>query len=263
MSHLSIISWNVNSVRVRLPLLFNLINQYKPDIVLLQELKCLDSFFPEEELFDMGFNSFVWGQKTYNGVAILSTSPIEAQHRGLNFPDHHHLCSQARYIQGFTHGITIGSVYVPNGQEVGSVAYQHKLEFYAQLNDHLKSFSHEKEEKIVLGGDFNVAPWDIDVYDPILWKEKILCSSLERDAFFSLMDAGFCDIGKHFNIQDYTWWDYRKGSFQKNQGLRIDHFLTTAVLANNCIDYQVIKEARTWLRPSDHAPILISLQTNS
>ena len=255
---ITIISWNVNSVRARLPLVVKWLSDNQPDVVLLQELKCTNHDFPKEQLEDLGYNTACWGEKSYNGVAILSKNVIEDVQQGIPQFEDHVIGQQARYIQGFTAGITVSSVYVPNGQEPGAPAYYHKLDFYSALAAHIKN-TLTQDCDLILGGDFNVAPEDSDVHDPIKWQEKILCSTLEREAFSKLLKVGLVDLGAALKVHDFTWWDYRQGSFARNHGLRIDHFLVSSTLLNKCRLYQVDRTCRQLPRPSDHAPIILTI----
>lgn len=247
-----IVTWNVNSIRARLPNVEGFLKRTNPDILLLQELKCEEQFFPQS-LADLGYNIAAYGQKTYNGVAILSKYVIEDVQKGIpGFPD-----EQARYIEGFTGGVRVASVYVPNGQNIESSAYQYKLTFLEHLYAHVQhilSFG----EKFILGGDFNIAPTDDDVHNPIVWRDQVLCSDREREAFFKLQHLGFTDALKQTakgTKLDFTWWDYRKGSFAKDDGLRIDHLLVSSGAADCLQSSKVYKQERAFEKASDHAPV--------
>lgn len=251
-SKVKIVTWNVNSIRARLLNVESFLTEHYPDVLLLQELKCEEQFFPET-LLDLGYNSAIYGQKTYNGVAIISKHPIEDVNLGFNtFND-----TQARYIDAFTGGYRVASVYVPNGQQIGCDAYRYKLEFlehlYIKANNLLSN-----EEKLVIGGDFNIAPRDEDVHDPIKWQDEILCSLLEREAFFKIIHLGFIDaikVASKDSKTPFTWWDYRKASFLKNGGLRIDHLLLSPGAADNLIETTVHTNERGKEKASDHAPV--------
>lgn len=253
---MKIATWNVNSVRVRLPHIINWLEQHAVDVLLLQELKCQQEQFPEAAFFDLGYNCAVLGQKTYNGVAILSKFPIEdVQNNIPEFSD-----TQARYIEAFTAGKRIISVYVPNGSEIGSDKYDYKLNFLKALERHMRSILAHKEE-IIIGGDFNIAPSDLDVYDPKKWHEKILCSTTERHHFRALLNMGYYDAFRTFypHEEGFTWWDYRAGSYQHNKGMRIDHFLLSPEAMDKTTAITVDTFPRTQDQPSDHTPVVLDI----
>jgi exodeoxyribonuclease-3 len=247
-----IITWNVNSILARLPNVEDFLKRINPDVLLLQELKCEEHVFPES-LAELGYNTAIYGQKTYNGVAILSKYAIEDVQKGIpGFED-----VQARYIEAFTGGVRVASIYVPNGQTIESPAYQYKLNFLEHLYVHAQKILNFGE-KIVLGGDFNIAPTDNDVHDPIAWRDQVLCSAAEREAFFKLQHLGFTDALKQTakdSNPPFTWWDYRKGSFAKDDGLRIDHLLLSASAADCLQTTKVHKTERALEKASDHAPV--------
>lgn len=255
---MKVVTWNVNSVRARLPIVTSWLASHQPDIVLLQELKCLKETFPFQEIEDLGYNVALLGQKTFNGVGILSKSPIEDITYGLpSFAED----EQARYIEAVIGCVRVASVYVPNGQEVGSEKYIYKLNFLNHLRNHLEKLL-AYEEICVIGGDFNIAPADSDVYDPKEWEEKILCSSAERNAFRCLLNLGYQDALRlyHQGIGPFTWWDYRAGAFTNNQGLRIDHFLLSPEASDVITDCQVDTLPRGLDKASDHAPVWCQLK---
>lgn len=240
-----------------MPLLLSWLSKVKPDIVLLQETKTVNDQFPKEELETLHYNIALFGQKTYNGVAILSKFPLEDMTYGIpGFPD-----DQARYIEAVTHGIRVSSLYVPNGSAVGSDKYHYKLTFLHHLYEHMQTLL-TYDEAFVLGGDFNIAPTDQDVYDPEKWHEAILCSTPEREAFRSLVYLGLTDAlrERHPQAKDlYTWWDYRGGMWQNNFGLRLDHFLLSPKAADGLRDCSVDKDMRGLEKTSDHAPVVCTL----
>lgn len=250
-------TWNVNSLRVRLPLLLAWLNEARPDIVLLQETKVTDDQFPCEEIENLKYNITFYGQKTYNGVAILSKFPIEDITRGLpDFQD-----DQSRYLEVVTHGIRVASVYVPNGSAVESDKYIYKINFLRHLYSHVKTLL-TYDEALVLGGDFNIAPMDQDVYDPHKWHEQILCSTAEREQYRSLVYLGMTDALRASHPLEkelYTWWDYRAGAWQNNCGLRIDHFLLSPQAADHLKEAFVDKTIRGIEKSSDHAPVVCRL----
>lgn len=247
------VTWNINSIRVRLPFLLLWLKKARPDVILLQETKATDDHFPREELENLNYNIATYGQKTYNGVAILSKFPIEDVTRGIpGFDD-----DQARYLEAVINGKRVASVYVPNGMAVGSDKYHYKLNFLNHLYTHIKTLLNH-DEAFLLGGDFNIAPHDQDVYDPQGWHEKILCSTPEREGFRSLIYLGLTDALRELHPQEndlYTWWDYQRGAWQNNEGLRIDHFLLSPQAADLLIEAFVDKEVRGHEKASDHAPV--------
>jgi len=255
---LTIATWNINSIRVRLPLLLSWLKETSPDIVLLQETKITDNQFPREELENLYYNITIFGQKTYNGVAILSKFPIEDITPGLpGFKD-----DQARYLEAVTGGVRIASVYVPNGMAVGSDKYAYKLSFLKHLYAHTQTLL-TYDEALVLGGDFNIAPTDEDVYDPQEWHETILCSTPEREGFRSLEYLGLTDALRALHPKQrelYTWWNYQGAAWSNNFGLRIDHFLLSAQATDALRDAYVDKKARDTEKASDHAPVVCCLE---
>lgn len=254
---MKIASWNVNSIRARLEHLVSWLGEYKIDVALLQETKCINDAFPKEILEDLGYNCAVFGQKSYNGVAILSKYCMDDVVTGETvFPGD----QQARYIEALINGTRVASVYVPNGQSPEAPAYQYKMNFIENLKQHIIILQNNYTTFIV-GGDFNIAPTDLDVYNPAQWKGKICCTDRERESFRDLLDS--CNLQdcmrQFFGPQEvfYTWWDYRTHGFLKNNGLRLDHFLSTNnVELSSCY---VNKNIRSLIRPSDHAPIEISI----
>lgn len=254
---LKIVTWNVNSIRARLETVIIWCRENSPDVLLLQETKVIDDLFPKESFEDLGYNLLLHGQKTYNGVAILSKLSIEDGIKGLpSFED-----EGARYIEAVIGGkIRVGSIYVPNGQSPSSPQFTYKLGFFEALKNHLKTLL-SYEEITIIGGDFNVTPTDQDVQYPDLWHESILCTSQEREAFQSLKDEGFIDALLHLYPSEppYTWWDYRAGSFFKNNGLRIDHFLLSPQALSTLKEGNADKKARAQKGSSDHAPVWITL----
>lgn len=252
-----IATWNVNSVRARVGHLVGFLKNEEIDVVLLQELKCETAAFPREYFEDMGYNCLVYGQKSYNGVAILSKYNVECLKMGNEIFEND---TQARYVEALVNGYVLASVYVPNGQNVEAPAYEYKLNFLKILADHIKEAS--QNEKFIIGGDFNIARSDADVYNPKAWKGKVCCTERERELFENLMNVGLRDIGREFaKYEDepiYTWWDYRRFAFAKNYGLRLDYVLATPnIEVQNCF---VDKSVRALGRPSDHAPVVVDIQ---
>ena len=250
-----IASWNINSLRRRQDRLFAWLEATKPDIVCLQETKCTDDQFPVLALEAVGYHSAYHGEKSYNGVAILAKAQLKDVRPSL--------CDevidpQARVIAATVSNIRVFSIYAPNGQAVGSPAYDYKLKWYAWLRDCL---SKKNSKELVVCGDFNVAPEDIDVHDPELWRGAIMCSDGERAAFRQLCDSGLRDTLRlhHEERGLFTWWDYRMLSFPKNRGLRIDAILASRALAKKCIDAGIDRDMRKGKEPSDHAPVWADL----
>ena len=248
---MKIVSWNINSLRKRQDRLFAWVENTKPDIVCLQETKCTDEQFPALALQAAGYDSAYHGEKSYNGVAILSKNKLTEVRASL--------CDevvdpQARIISATIGNLRVYSVYAPNGQAVGSPAYKYKLEWYARLRDCLIK---EKDVDLVVCGDFNVAPEDVDVHDPQLWRGAIMCSDGERAAFQQLCEMGLRDTLRLRPQESgvFTWWDYRMLAFPKNRGLRIDAVLVNESLAKKCTASGVDREMRQGKDPSDHAPI--------
>lgn len=250
---MKIASWNVNSLRVRLPQLLDWLALHAPDVIGLQETKLQDEQFPVEEFRAAGYHAVFSGQKTYNGVAILSREPADDVVRDIPALDD----AQRRIIAATCGGVRIVNLYVPNGQSVTSEKYAYKLHWLERLTDYMKLQCRDHSRIAVLG-DFNIAPQPIDVHDPAAWEGKVLFSEPERSAFARLLGAGLCDTFRlrHPDLQQFSWWDYRVGAFRRNLGLRIDHVLASPVLCERCLDSVIDMEARRAERPSDHAPVM-------
>ena len=254
-------SWNVNSLKVRLPHLLEWLARQVPQIVCLQEIKLEDAKFPVEEIQAAGYHCAWSGQKTYNGVAILSRDTLADVAAGMPaFPDEQKRVVAATVGEG-ADAIRVVCAYVPNGQAVGSEKYEYKLKwltaFRSWLEEELK-----RNPRLAVLGDYNIAPADEDVYDPKLWKGQILCSSREREAFRELLALGLKDSFRLFTQREksFTWWDYRMNGFKRNLGLRIDHILISSELALRCRASSIDIEPRRLERPSDHAPVMAELQ---
>jgi exodeoxyribonuclease-3 len=253
---MKIASWNVNSLKIRLPQLLAWLASERPDIVCLQETKLEDASFPTRELQASGYRSVFAGQKTYNGVALLAReSPSDVLIGNPLLPD-----EQMRLLTATVREICVVCAYVPNGQAVGSEKYLYKLAWLDALRrwigERLRS-----SPSLVVAGDFNIAPDDRDVHDPIAWAGQILCSDAERAAHRALLDLGLHDSFRLFAQAEksFSWWDYRMLGFQKNRGLRIDHILLASPLANRCTAAGIRREMRKLERPSDHAPVIAEL----
>lgn len=251
---LKVATWNVNSIGVRQERLLAFLAREQPDVLCLQELKCLDEKFPTEAVKSAGYHTVTHGQKTYNGVAILSKLEPEAVIRGFGDEVDD---PAARFITARVSGVTVMSAYIPNGQEVGSDKYFYKLEWLQRLRGYLDR-CHKRDEPLLLTGDFNVAPDDLDVHDPNAWRGKILCSEAERAALRAVMDFGLTDSfrDKHPGEKVFSWWDYRMLGFPKNLGLRIDLILASGPMAARCQDVRIDRNERKGDKPSDHAPVI-------
>ena len=250
-------TYNINSVRVRLERLLRWLEEDAPDVVGLQETKATEDQFPLLEIQSVGYKVEVVGQKSYNGVAVLSKGENTNVVRRLPGDDSD---QEARFLSVETSELRFITVYVPNGKEVGSPSYEMKLKWLARLLDHLKQ-DLDPGKPTVLCGDFNIAPHDSDVYDPSAWEGKNLCSIPERECFRQILDWGFVDVLKRHQpeVGVYSWWDYRMGMFWRNKGLRIDHVLLTHDLADRSSHAQVVREMRKGHKPSDHAPVMVTL----
>jgi exodeoxyribonuclease-3 len=253
---IKIVSWNVNSIKARLHSVIPYLEEYRPAILLLQELKSTDETFPHEAFDHLGYNICTYGQKSYNGVAVFSQSPIDILHRGI--PGFHD--DQARYLEVFTCGLTVASVYVPNGESVDSEKYSYKLRFLDALVIHgLQSLRENKP--VIWGGDFNIAPYIGDSFDEKALEDgRIMCSFEERNRLKILHHQGWIDCLYRLGKQDFTWWDYRAGSFDQNKGYRIDHMLATPQSADSIVNCGVDVGPRSDEKPSDHCPIWIELK---
>ncbi len=251
---MKIATWNVNSILARLPLVLRWIESAKPDVLCLQELKCVDEKFPRDAFLELGYSSEAYGQPTYNGVAILSRTPIENVQRGLHDDE---MGAHARLLAATVQGIRVVNVYIPNGQEVGTEKYIFKLKWMLRLRKYFNLHC-SISEKVLVCGDFNVAPEERDVHDPQLWEGKILFSKRERAALAEIKNWGFNDAYRQHTESGghYSWWDYRQGAFPRNNGLRIDHIWISAPLVERCVASWIDVEPRTWERPSDHTPVV-------
>ncbi len=250
---MKIATWNVNSLKVRLPQVLDWLAANEPDVLCLQETKLTDENFPADEIRAAGYQVVCSGQKTYNGVALISKTNISkviTDVPGLDDP-------QRRILAATINGVRILNLYVVNGQEVGSEKFSHKLFWLEKVSDYiagqLRSYKH-----FAAVGDFNITPDDRDVHDPEAWHEQILCSTPERQALQKMLDLGLCDVFRKFPQEEnsFTWWDYRQAAFRRNMGLRIDLILASQALAEHCISCTIDKEPRSLERPSDHAPVV-------
>ena len=252
-----IATWNVNSLKVRLPQVLGWLESKKPSILCLQETKCPDDAFPVEAFAEAGFHVAFSGQRTYNGVAILSQAPLQEVNTNPSC-----LNDVGKRVVAATVGdLRIVSVYAPNGQAPDSEKYLYKLAWYAYLTDWVKT-ELARYPAMILAGDFNVAPDDRDVYDPKAWQGHVLVTEKEREAFRRLLQIGFYDALRLFTEDGgiYTWWDYRQGAFWRNWGLRIDHVLLSETLKNKLLRAEVDRKARGAKKTSDHAPLVVTLK---
>ena len=253
---MKLVTWNVNSLKVRLPHVADWLRAQDPDVLCLQETKLEDSKFPLQEIAELGYRAVFSGQKTYNGVAVLSKAealePITAIP---NFVD-----EQKRVLATTIAGIRVICAYMPNGQSLDSDKYQYKLKWLAALRDWLAD-EIKRYPKLVLLGDYNIAPEDRDVHDPKAWEGNVLVSEPERAAFRAFLDLGLQDSFRLFDQPEksYSWWDYRMMGFRRNHGLRIDHILISEPLVPDCTACVIDKAPRKLERPSDHAPVMVEI----
>ncbi|BBI98405.1 exodeoxyribonuclease III [Ferrigenium kumadai] len=249
-------TWNVNSLKVRLPQVLDWLAANPVEVLCLQETKQQDADFPQADLLAAGYQSVFSGQKTYNGVAILSRGPLDEVQFGIpGFDD-----EQKRVIAATINGVRVVCVYVPNGQSVDSDKYQYKLKWLEALRAWLAG-ELAKYPKLALLGDYNIAPEDSDVYDPKAWEGNVLVSEPERQQFRSLLQLGLRDSFRLFEQAEksYSWWDYRMMAFRRNRGLRIDHILISEALAAKCRGCIIDRTPRKLERPSDHTPVVAEL----
>jgi exodeoxyribonuclease III len=249
-----IATWNVNSIIARQPVVIKWLEAARPDVLCLQETKCTDEKFPRAAFEEIGYRVESHGQPTYNGVAILSRKKIEDVQRG--FPDDEE-GAHARLIAATVGGVRVVNIYVPNGQSVGSEKFKFKLGWLKKLREFFDEH-YWTDDRVLVCGDFNVAPEERDVHDPELWRGRILFSKPERAAIEEVKDWGFVDAFRKHEERGgfYSWWDYRAGGFRRNDGLRIDHIWVSEPLAEDCERAWIDKEPRGWERPSDHTPVV-------
>lgn len=254
---MKIATWNVNSLRVRLAHVLDWLETNQPDVLSLQETKTIDENFPVDEIKEAGFEVVYSGQKTYNGVAIISRSPaseVVTDVPGLDDP-------QRRILAATINNVRILNLYVVNGQEVGSEKYEWKLHWLEQVTNYIKN-QLQAHERFVVMGDFNIAPGDEDTYDPEVWRDRILCSVPERDALNNIMELGLTDSFRLFEQEEnsFSWWDYRAAAFRRNMGLRIDLILSNAAMTDTCKQSYIDKIPRRLERPSDHTPVIAEFE---
>ncbi|MBC6406495.1 MAG: exodeoxyribonuclease III [Rhodospirillales bacterium] len=250
---MTLASWNVNSIKARLANVTAWIKSFKPDVLLLQELKCQEESFPVLEIRSLGYRHETVGQKSYNGVAVLSTEPIAVRERTLPGDE---TDSQARYLEVETHGLVAASIYLPNGNPVASGKFGYKLAWMGRLARHAEALLRE-ERVLVLGGDYNVIPQAEDCYDPQAWQGDALFRPESRQAFRTLVNLGFTEAYRqiHPKMRDYTFWDYQGGAWQNDLGVRIDHLLLSPQAADRLADCGIDRRPRGADKASDHTPI--------
>ena len=257
---MKIVSWNVNSVRARLINISDYIEDSKPDILFLQEIKAQEINFPKDDFKKLGYQSFVFGQKSYNGVAFISKFKIS----NINTDFIKDKLNQSRIITGDVNinskKVKLINIYVPNGNPIETDKYNYKLDWLDSFNKNIKKML-DKNSNIIISGDFNVIPEEIDVYDHKRYENDALFKLEVRKKYRSLINLGFQDVYRYFNKtkQDYTFWDYFAGSWQKNYGMRIDHFLVTSSLIENLKSININKKPRSKNKPSDHTPIELEI----
>jgi exodeoxyribonuclease III len=250
---MKIASWNVNSIKIRLPQVLDWLEVHQPDILGLQETKSSDDRFPLAEIEAAGYQVVFSGQKTYNGVAILSkAAAVDSEKEWSDWND-----PQPRTLFATCNGVRVLNVYVPNGQEVGSEKFKYKMAWLEKLTSSIME-QRARYEKLVVLGDFNITPDDRDVHDPEAWREQILCSARERDALKKIFELGMDDTFRLFDQPEniFSWWDYRAAGFRRNAGLRLDLILVTKALSASCAASYVDMAPRKLERPSDHAPVV-------
>lgn len=239
----------------RLPLVLQWLALRQPDALCLQETKCIDDKFPRQAFADLGYQVEILGQPAYNGVAIISRAACRDVQR--NFPNGPAEEQPARLLAATIEGIRVVNVYVPNGEAVGTEKYAFKLGWLGALQEFFQAH-YQPQEPVLLCGDFNVAPEDRDVYDPRVWRGRVLFSEPEKTALNRIAEWGFVDAFRKFTAEGgyYSWWDYRSGAFRRDAGLRIDHIWVSEALAARCVGVIIDKEPRGWERPSDHTPVV-------
>ena len=254
---LKIASWNVNSIRVRMPHVIDWVEKNKPDILALQETKVQDIEFPIEAIHQVGYDVMFIGQKSYNGVALLYKKGLAIDEVIMALPEFED--EEKRFISARVAGITIVNVYVPNGREIDHPSYQYKLQYLSALKAYLKKALQANDHVLVMG-DFNIAPNDIDVHDPEAWAGQVLVSADERSSLSSIIDLGFYDSYRHLYpdvASIFSWWPYKGFAYRRKRGLRIDLILLSHDLQEKCLEVGIDSAPRGWDRPSDHAPVWV------
>jgi len=256
---MKIVTWNVNSVNARLPNITDWIQEHDPDVVLLQELKCMDDGFPAQEFEGIGYKAAVFGQKSWNGVAILSKHDIKDIMRGLPGDNED---VQSRYIEATINGVRIASIYLPNGNPVDTEKYPYKLNWMTRLKDHAAALL-KSEIPVVLGGDYNIIPEGRDCYNPENWKDDALFKLESRQHFRAILNLGYTEAFRTLNPDTvaYTFWDYQAGRWHNDQGIRIDHFLLSPQATDMVQTCTVDKTPRGEKKASDHVPVILELKS--
>jgi len=253
-SKVKIATFNVNSIKARLPRVLEWLDEASPDIALLQELKTVDEQFPRLEIEDKGYHIATHGQKSYNGVAILSRNPIEDVTRGLpGDPED----EQARYIEASVDGIRVASIYLPNGNPIPGDKFDYKLAWMDRLVEYVREALLPAELPFILGGDYNICPSDDDCYDPVGWAEDAICRPESRARFKALLNLGLTEAWRtlHKEVGAYSYWDYQGGRWQRDEGVRIDHFLLSPQAADRLNACEIDRTPRGKEKPSDHTPV--------
>jgi len=253
-----IATWNVNSVRARLPNVLEWLNDNKPDVLLMQEIKCETNAFPFMEFKAAGYDVHALGQKSYNGVAIASLHKLEGVCEGL--PDSGD-DTQARYVEATIQGIRVATLYLPNGNPVGTDKYTYKLEWMKRFKKHAAELLRD-EIAVVLGGDYNVIPAEIDVHDPKAWEEDALYLPQSRAAFRDIIQLGYTEIFRalHPDEQAYSFWDYQGGAWSQDKGIRIDHFLLSPEAVDKVVNCKIDRTVRGKEKASDHVPVILEIK---
>lgn len=258
-----IATWNVNSIRIRQPHVISWLNSNSVDALCLQETKVIDQNFPKSSFEDLGYHVYIYGQKAYNGVAILSRQPLEDVNTGFSPVIEASLSrefdEQKRVITGILNEVRIVNLYVPNGAFIGSEKYSYKLRWLKCLKQYLTKLLDESNQKLCICGDFNIALEDKDIYNSKSKENHIMSSPLEREALQDILSLGLKDAFRKFTSEGeyFSWWDYRKGGFQYNRGWRIDHHYLTPKLYRKAISCTIDIEPRKLTKPSDHAPVIV------
>jgi exodeoxyribonuclease-3 len=254
---MKIATFNVNSIKARLPRVLEWLDEAKPDVALLQETKSEDASFPLLEISGAGYQAALHGQKTYNGVAILSRHPIEDVRRGLPGDD---ADAQARYIEATVKGVRVASIYLPNGNPSDSEKFPYKLGWMERLRTHVRRTLLPTEMPLALGGDYNCCPTDKDVYDPQAWADDALCRPETRAQFRALVNLGLTEAWRSLHNEiAYSFWDYQGGCWQRDLGLRIDHFLLSPQAADRLVACEIDRKPRGKEKASDHTPVWVEL----
>lgn len=254
----TVATWNVNSIKARLPLVLSWLAEAKPDVAALQEIKTLGEAFPRDAVAELGYHVALVGQKTYNGVALLSRRPLEDVVEGLPGAEDD---PQARYVEAWTGGLRVASIYLPNGNPVDSEKYPYKLSWIDRLIAHVRGRL-ALEEPVVLAGDYNVAPTDDDVYDPVGWRDDALCRPETRLRFRALVNLGLTDAFRALDRTPgrYSFWDYQAGRWNRDEGLRIDHLLLSPQAADRLEAAGIDRKPRAQPKASDHTPVWCRLR---